>query len=246
MLRDPFRSPARTRPVRRARGSLLYWPLAAQFQAGLAVILVVLIVLLQVGALTYAYRRLGLDRSAVWLILVATFLGSAVNLPVGSMRSTRLVSESRVVRFFGVRYLVPAVWVPQRTVVAVNVGGALVPAAVSAYLVVHDGLGLATLLAVAAVAVVARVLARPVAGVGVVLPGLVPALAAAGVALALGGGQAPAVAYVAGVVGTVVGADLLNLHRVGRMGAPLVSIGGAGTFDGILLCGIAAVLIASL
>jgi len=136
--------------------------------------------------------------------------------------------------------------VRQRTVVAINVGGALVPVGVSAYLVFHDQLGLPALLAVAVVAVVARVLARPVPGVGVVLPGLIPPLAAAGVALALGGAHAPAVAYVAGVLGTIVGADLLNLHRVGRMGAPLVSIGGAGTFDGVLLSGVAAVLIATL
>jgi uncharacterized membrane protein len=246
MLREPFRDPARRGPVRRAPGSLLYWPLAAQFQAALAVILVALILLLQLGVLTYAYRRLGLDRSWVWLILVATFLGSAVNLPVATVRSARLVSDARLASFLGLRYVIPAVWMPQRTVVAINVGGALVPAAVSAYLVVHDRLGAAAVLAVAAVALVARLLARPVPGVGVVLPGLVPPLAAAAVALALGGGQVPALAYVAGVLGTLVGADLLNLHRVGRVGAPLVSIGGAGTFDGVLLSGIAAVLIAGL
>ena len=246
MLRDPYRARVGRRSLDRARGSLLYWPLAARFQAGLAAIVVALLLLLQVGVLTYAYRRLGLDRSTVWLILLATFIGSAVNLPIWSLRSARMVAEARVIRFLGMRYVVPPVWVPQRTVVAINVGGALVPAVVSAYLVVHDHLGLPALVAVAAVAVVARVLARPVPGVGVVLPGLIPPLAAAGAALALGGGQAPAVAYVAGVLGTIVGADLLNLHRVGRMGAPLVSIVGAGTFDGVLLSGVAAVLIASL
>lgn len=246
MLRDPSRGPARPWPGRRARESLLYWPLAGYFQAALAVILVGLVALLQVGVLGYAYQRLGLDRPAVWLILLATFLGSAVNLPLAAIRSARLVSQARVVRFMGLRYVVPAVWAPQRTVVAVNVGGALVPAGVSAYLVLHDRLGPPALLAVAAVALVARLLARPVPGVGVVLPGLVPPLAAAAVALALGGGHVPAVAYVAGVLGTLVGADLLNLHRVGRMGAPLVSIGGAGTFDGVLLSGVAAVLIAGL
>ena len=241
MLREPYRDRGR-----RARGSLLYWPLAAQFQAVLAVVVVGLLVLLQAGVLGYAYARLGLDRSSVWLILLATFLGSAVNLPVAAIRSTRLVSEARMVRYFGLRYVIPPVWVPQRTVVAINVGGALVPAAVSVYLVVHDRLGLPAALAVAAVAVVARLLARLVPGVGVVLPGLVPPAAAAAVALALGGAQVPAVAYVAGVLGTLIGADLLNLNRIGRMGAPLVSIGGAGTFDGVLLSGVAAVLIAGL
>jgi len=39
-------------------------------------------------------------------------------------------------------------------------------------------------------------------------------------------------------------ADLLNLGRVAEMGAPLVSIGGAGTFDGVFLTGILASLLA--
>lgn len=246
MQRDALRTPGLLRWAAPARRSLLYWPLAMRFQAALAVLLVGLVALLQFGLLSYAYQRLGLDRSSVLLVLLATFLGSAVNLPLAAIRSMRLVSDARAVRFLGLRYVVPAVWMPQRTVVAVNVGGALVPAIVSAYLIVHDHLGLAALVAVAAVAVVARVLARPVPGVGVVLPGLIPPLAAAAIALAIGGGQVPAIAYVAGVLGTLVGADLLNLHRVGRMGAPLVSIGGAGTFDGVLLSGVAAVLIAGL
>jgi uncharacterized membrane protein len=52
------------------------------------------------------------------------------------------------------------------------------------------------------------------------------------------------VAYVAGTIGTLVGADLLNLRRVQDLGAPVVSIGGAGTFDGIFVTGILAVLLA--
>jgi uncharacterized membrane protein len=42
------------------------------------------------------------------------------------------------------------------------------------------------------------------------------------------------------------GGDVLNLGRVRALGAPVVSIGGAGTFDGIYLPGVIAVLIASL
>ena len=122
----------------------------------------------------------------------------------------------------------------------------MVPVAVSLYLFVHGGLGLAALLAIGVVTAVVHLLARPVAGVGVVVPGLLPPLVAATAALVLAGGAAPPVAYVAGVLGTLIGADLLNLHRVSRMGAPVVSIGGAGTFDGILLSGVIAVLIASL
>jgi uncharacterized membrane protein len=58
--------------------------------------------------------------------------------------------------------------------------------------------------------------------------------------------DAAAVAFVSGTVGTLVGADLLNLHRIADLGAPVVSIGGAGTFDGIFVTGIAAVVLVSI
>jgi len=53
-------------------------------------------------------------------------------------------------------------------------------------------------------------------------------------------------AYIGGSMGTLIGADLLNLDKVQGLGAPVVSIGGAGTFDGIFLTGILAVLLASM
>jgi len=43
-----------------------------------------------------------------------------------------------------------------------------------------------------------------------------------------------------------IGADITNLDKVRGLGAPVASIGGAGTFDGIFLTGILAVLLASL
>ena len=43
----------------------------------------------------------------------------------------------------------------------------------------------------------------------------------------------------------MIGADLLNIDKIQGMGAPVTSIGGAGTFDGISLTGILAVLFAS-
>jgi uncharacterized membrane protein len=58
--------------------------------------------------------------------------------------------------------------------------------------------------------------------------------------------NAPPLAYIAGGLGTLIGADLTNLDKVRGLGAPVASIGGAGTFDGIFLTGILAVLLASL
>ena len=59
-------------------------------------------------------------------------------------------------------------------------------------------------------------------------------------------GTAAPLAYIAGSLGTLIGADLSNLGRVRGLGAPVASIGGAGTFDGIFLTGILAVLLACL
>ena len=83
-------------------------------------------------------------------------------------------------------------------------------------------------------------------GVGIALPVLVPALTTAGVALLLSRPYAAPLAYISGSLGTLIGADLLNLNQLQGLGAPVASIGGAGTFDGIFLTAIVAVLIASL
>jgi uncharacterized membrane protein len=73
----------------------------------------------------------------------------------------------------------------------------------------------------------------------------VPPAAAAIIALLLSRADAAPLAYVAGSVGTLIGADLLNLDKLQGLGAPVASIGGAGTFDGIFLSGVLAVLLAS-
>lgn len=94
------------------------------------------------------------------------------------------------------------------------------------------------------VAIAVHSLAYPVRGVGIAVPWLVPPLVAAGAALLLSRRSAPSLAYIAGSLGTLIGADLLNLGKVAGLGAPIASIGGAGTFDGIFLTGILAVLLA--
>ena len=104
-------------------------------------------------------------------------------------------------------------------------------------------LGLA---ATACVGVVCHALADPVPGLGIALPILVPILTTAVIALLLSYRQAAPLAYISGSLGVLIGADLLNLDKLQGLGAPIASIGGAGTFDGIFLVGILAVLIASI
>lgn len=55
---------------------------------------------------------------------------------------------------------------------------------------------------------------------------------------------APAIAFVAGVLGPLIGADLLHLREMETLQTGVVSIGGAGTFDGIVLSGMFAALLA--
>jgi uncharacterized membrane protein len=130
-------------------------------------------------------------------------------------------------------------------VLAVNVGGAVIPALFSMYLFAHTAYPFRMLLALALVTWVVHKVARPVPGIGIATPMLVPPIVAALAALILTPADgAPATAYVSGTLGTLIGADILNLSRIRGLKAPVASIGGAGTFDGIFLTGILAVLLA--
>jgi hypothetical protein len=99
-------------------------------------------------------------------------------------------------------------------------------------------------LGIAIVAAISKRLARPVPGLGIALPAFIPPILSALMALLLAPAQAPMMAYISGTFGVLIGADLLNLRNLAGLRAPVVSIGGAGTFDGIFLTGIIAVLLA--
>jgi uncharacterized membrane protein len=89
-------------------------------------------------------------------------------------------------------------------------------------------------------------MAYPVPGIGIAVPIFVPPLITTAVAVLLSREYAAPLAYIAGSLGTLIGGDLLNLSKIQGLGAPVASIGGAGTFDGIFFTGILAVLLASL
>jgi uncharacterized membrane protein len=222
-----------------------YLPLPIPFFSILVGVFVFLIVLLQVGALRYAYMRIGLSAGGAMLVLLGSLVGSYFNIPLIELPERHIVSGQEV-SYFGMRYVVPVVVEWPETVVAVNVGGALIPGLVSLYLFVRHRLWVRGLLAIGFVAALCHLLAQPLPGLGIALPVFVPAIASAVVALLLSLRRAAPLAYIGGSLGTLVGADLLNLGRVQGLGAPMVSIGGAGTFDGIFLTGVLAVLIASL
>jgi uncharacterized membrane protein len=224
---------------------LHYLPLSPNFFSILVGLFVFLIVLLQVGALRYAYQRIGISSRVALLLLLGSLIGSYVNIPVAQLDAQQVVTGKEVV-FFGMHYAVPVVFDWPGTVIAVNLGGAIIPGLVSFYLVAKNRLWGTALLPTACVAAACYWLAQPVPGVGIAVPILVPSLAAALAAIVLSRSHAAPLAYIGGSLGTLIGADLLNLDRIQGLGAPVASIGGAGTFDGIFLTGVLAVLIASL
>jgi uncharacterized membrane protein len=120
----------------------------------------------------------------------------------------------------------------------------LIPGLLSILLYVRNRLWISAIIATVVVAAVCHWLARPIPGLGIALPVFAPPLSA--VALLLSHKHAAPLAYISGSLGALIGADLLNLDKVQGLGAPIASIGGAGTFDGIFLTGILAVLIASI
>jgi len=222
-----------------------YLPLSLPFFSILVGLFLLLVALIQVGILRYAYMRLGVSSGTALLLLLGSLLGSYINIPLVELPAQNILSGQEV-EFFGVHYSVPVVIDWPGTVIAINVGGALIPTLMSFYLLAKNRLWGLGLLATACVAAVCYSLARPVPGVGIALPTFVPAVTAAIAAWLLSRRYAALLAYIGGSVGTLIGAHLLNLGAIQGLGAPVASIGGAGTFDGIFLTAILAVLIAGL
>ena len=214
--------------------------------AVLSAILVLVVGLIFVGVIGVAFEEVGFSVFTTAFILIATLAGSSVNIPVVKIKSTIPIVKEEFVSFMGMVYRIPQVeYGETMTILAVNLGGALIPSIVSFYLLWKSpSAALYALAGVAVVAVVTHAFARPVKGVGIITPAFIPPITAIILAYLLPSGAPKVVAYVSGVLGTLIGADLSNLGAIPGLGAPVASIGGAGTFDGVFLSGIVAVLFA--
>jgi uncharacterized membrane protein len=224
---------------------MFYGPITLIFFLAFWVLLAVLLGLIQIGILQYVFESMGINRRYMFLLLLACLLGSYVNIPIMKFPGGH-ERAGEVVEFFGVQYVVPVIVDSPGTVLAVNVGGAVIPFLLSMYLIAKNNLYAKSAVAVGIVSLLVHLMARPVAGVGIAVPILIPPLVTALVALSLSNWNPAPLAYIAGSLGTLIGADLMNLGKVQGLGAPIASIGGAGKFDGIFLTGFVAVLLTSL
>jgi len=114
-----------------------YLPLSPGFFAILVGLFLLLVARIQVGILRYAHMRLGVSSGAALLLLLGSLIGSYINIPVVQLPEQHILS-GRHVEFFGVHYSVPVVIDWPGTVIAINVGGALIPTLMSLYLLAKN------------------------------------------------------------------------------------------------------------
>jgi uncharacterized membrane protein len=220
---------------------MFFKPLTALFMVLFFIAAFLLFILIQINVIALAFVKVGIPAHHVFFVIFAVLLGSFINIPVKRIPQAH-VSTDHWVSFFGFRHFIP-VRRKRETVLAVNVGGAVIPTVFSIYLLDKTGLWLQGLGATAVMTVLTYFLARPIRGVGIAMPAFIPPLMAAILSTIVAYDYAPSVAYISGTLGTLIGADILNLGKIKDLGAPVASIGGAGTFDGIFLTGIMAVVL---
>lgn len=203
-----------------------------------------LVVLVQFGLITIAFEKLGLSQDSAYLLLLCTLAGSMINLPLFTLKgdtsgAPKIPPELMRWAFFKVPDFT------DKILIVVNVGGAVVPVAFSLYLIAHNSLNpLHVLIGTAVVAIIANAISRPIPGTGIGMPMLVAPFVAAMIATLLDPEQRAPLAYIGGTLGVLIGADLLHLNDIRKLGRPVASIGGAGTFDGVFITGLLAVLLA--
>ena len=202
-----------------------------------------LLIVIQLEILTIAFSKLGLSLAEAYLLLCSSLFGSVLNLPLFRIKAELTEQEIplRMWRLLRMNHLV----FEGKTTIAINVGGCLIPLGFSLYLLTNTAVGLFdALLGISLVSVASFMSSRPIQGMGIGMPIFIAPISAALAALLIDPEHSAPLAYVAGTLGVIIGADLFRLKDIRHMGTPIASIGGAGTFDGIFITGIVAVLLA--
>ena len=193
--------------------------------------------------------KLHLSPQVALSLMIAMFVGGLINIPITTIHRKADVPNNPLA-VYGLADFWPQMERRRpETVIAVNFGGCIVPVGLSlyeiGYLATHDPHALMAGIGGCIVNIVACYsVARPVKGIGIAMPALLSPIVAAALALLLAPEMAPPLAFVIGVLGPLIGADLLHLRDIEAAETGLASIGGAGTFDGIVLSGIIAAYLA--
>jgi len=201
-------------------------------------------VLIQIHIFEIAFTKLGLTPESTLILVFSTLVGSGINLPLFELQTKQ---TGHLVELPN-RKLIWELFQPARegkVMVAVNVGGCIIPVGLCIYFIslqLIDPLNL--LICLSAITLLSYQSSRVIPNTGIGMPLFIAPLFAALLALMLEPDHAAHLAYISGVLGVLIGADVLRIKQISSLGAPIASIGGAGTFDGIFLTGIIAVLLA--
>lgn len=202
-----------------------------------------LIIVIQLGVFGIVLAKLGLSPDSAVMLLVSTLLGSLINLRLFTMNSS---TEELPENYQPPKILFSTTpFVKGKVIIALNVGGALIPICFSLYLIfLHSVTARQYIPAIFIVAAISYIFSQPIKGLGIGIPIFIAPVTAAFSALIISPEQSAPLAYICGTLGVLIGADLFRLKDIKNIGAPIAAIGGAGTFDGIFFTGIIAVLLA--
>jgi len=195
--------------------------------------------LIQIEIIRIALSKLGLSPYMALLIFLLSLIGSTINIPLFSREVTGVVPNREMFFIFNPLGM-PEVQTKQ--IIAINIGGAIIPLFLCIYLL-PKAPPLPTLFATLISIIVCFKISKVVPGMGIVIPSLIPPIIAVLCAYIFSPGNKIPVAYISGVLGVLIGADLLNLPNLGNYPG-IMSIGGAGVYDGIFLVGIISALLA--
>ncbi len=184
--------------------------------------------------ITIGFENLGFSPEMTMAVFLLMIIASAINIP---LTKKKLVYENR--SFWGL-FKSPKVRVSG---IGVNIGGAVIPLLISLYFLFKIPL-LPAFMGILSMTLICKFLSKVIPERGIALPALIPPLFAAFIAFAVAPNYMAPTAFVSGVLGSLIGADLLNLRKARRMTEGFISIGGAGVFDGIFLTGIISALLA--
>ncbi len=197
-----------------------------------------LFVLGYLNIITVGFEKLGISPEATFFLLFAILIGSSINIPITKKKF--IMKKQSFFGFFG-RPVMEAHYL------AINLGGAIIPVLISFYFLFQiyiKGFSLTRVfVSILLMVIISKRYSRIVPGKGITLPILIPPLFSALFSFFLMPDFMAPCAFVSGILGTLIGADLLNLKKARKMGG-LLSIGGAGVFDGIFLTGVVSALLA--
>ena len=208
---------------------MIFLPLSILLLVLFVLFLPILFFFLHLHIAGKALSKLGISPNTAILIILLCLIGSMINIPLFSRGIDPIDSFKHPFGYIGFPQIT------DKQVVAINLGGAIIPILICLYLLPKAPIG-KTLIATIISSFIVYKLAQPIPGVGVTIPIFIPPIVAALLALSLSPGNPTPVAYISGVLGVLIGGDLMNLGSFATTG--FMSIGGAGVFDGIFMVGI--------